>query len=485
MSKQRRMARKLLRILASVGVIAGITGVYLALNQVNHTTVALTQLMGVLGIAARWGLLEAITASLASMMFAAYFWFPPIGNIAIHDPENWVTVGAFLGVSVVASQLSASVRKKATEALAREAEVERLYELSRGLMQADAGEAIGRDLVELIARIVEVEGVRLFDMRSGRMDQAGTTLGTIPESTLRLAAAENRQIGSAASGMVFLPIELSGEPIGSIALCGAGLTDHAVRSVSNLAGIALERARAMETAAHAEAVRQSQELKSLLLDAVAHDFKTPLTSIKFGASVLRSDSSLAPEQRELAEVMEEETDRLTSMISQATQVARIQSGGLQLQRNPIQPAHLIMRALTRMRPLLDDRPFERSVPTDLPLIEADQALLSIALSNLVENAIKYSPGLTPIGIDARLEGENMVFSVSDKGPGVSPEERVRIFDRYYRGKSALRIQGTGMGLAIATEIVDLHGGRIWVENLPEGGARFSISLPLKAQPQPA
>ncbi|MBS1825551.1 MAG: DUF4118 domain-containing protein [Acidobacteria bacterium] len=468
-----------------MGIIAGITSFYLALNQVNHTTVALTQLMGVLGIAARWGLVEAISASVASMMFAAYYWFPPIGNIAIDDVENWVTVGAFLGISVVASELSASAKRKATEALAREAEVERLYELSRALMQAEAGEAVGRDLVDLIARIVEVEGVMLFDMRSGRLEQAGNNRAKIRESTLRQSAAENRQFGNAAAGLVFLPIELSGEPIGSIALCGAGLTDHAVRSVCNLAGIALERARAMETAAHAEAVRQSQELKSLLLDAVAHDFKTPLTSIKFGASVLLADPDLATEHRELATVMEEETDRLTSMISEATQVARLQSGGLQLQRNPEQPAHLVMCALRRMRPLLDDRPFERNIAENLPLIEADPALLPIALANLLENAIKYSPGLTPIRIDVTLEGDHVVFSVSDKGPGVSPEDRVRIFDRYYRGKSALRIQGNGMGLAIATEIVDLHGGRIWEENRAEGGACFSISIPLKEQSQPA
>lgn len=459
------------RIALALVLIAAITAVDLLVPHINHTTVALTYLMAVLGIAARWGLWEAILASVASILCAAFFFFPPLMDFAIEDPQNWVAVAAFFIVSTVASQLSTSARRRAREAIARQTELERLYEFSRTLMEMDLAHAPGQAVADQICRVFSVDGAAFRDGASGEVYRAGERGLAIAETALRLESGSGDRV-------TVLPVATNDTTLGAIGIAGGGLSLTALQSLAHLTAVALERERVQQEASKAEAARESQEFKSLLLDAIAHDFKTPLTSIKFGSSTLQADRGLKASHRELVTVIEEEADRMTSMISDAIHVARLQAGSVQLSRGARRPSELMARAIARLGPQLSEKTVHTSLPEDLPLVSADAALITIAVIHLLDNAVKYSPANAPIAVEAREAEGGVVFTVRDGGPGIAAEERQRIFERFYRGAQRKRADGTGMGLSIVSDIVKVHGGRIWVENGAEGGAVFSFSLPL-------
>ncbi len=469
------IARRMLRLLWVLAIVAGIAATDLLVPHVNHTTVALTLLMGVLGIAAKWGLWEAIAASAAAILMAAYFFFPPLMNFAIEDPQNWVAVAAFFVVSVVASQLSAGARRKAREAVERQTELEKMYQLSRALMETDVLQEAGRAIVETLARVFGFTSAAFYDRVTGCYHRAGAEATGLGEEALRNAAIEDRRI-EFENGMI-VPVEAGKGSVGSIGWEGAVLSATAAQSVAHLMGVALERAQVQRAANKAEAARQSQELKSLLLDAIAHDFKTPLTAIKFGASVMLSDRGLKPSHRELVTVVEEETDRMTGMISEAIEVARIEAGQMQLNAGPQPVSALMERAVARMRTLCADREVEVHLGADLPPVKADAALIPMALVYLLDNARKYSPAGSAIEMCARSQGGGVVFEVRDHGPGIAPEEREKVFERFYRGKEGQSIEGTGMGLSLVNEIVKMHGGTLWVDAEARDGAAVAFRLP--------
>jgi two-component system, OmpR family, sensor histidine kinase KdpD len=282
----------------------------------------------------------------------------------------------------------------------------------------------------------------------------------------------------AATGVITLPVSLGGHNLGALTVSGAGVSEAAAHAFANLMAIALEREQAHELAHRAEAARQNEQLKSILLDAVAHEFKTPLTSIKAAATALLTDEGSDSDQRELLTVVDEETDRLTQLVDEAIQMARIEAGQLKLERHAISIADLVGSVLREMK--APQR--ERSIQTEMdsvPPVNADPEQIQLVLRQILDNALKYSPAGSVILLRVRLQGGDAVISVADQGPGIAEHDLAHLFERFYRGKGTRdRIPGTGMGLAIAREIVVAHGGRIYACNLPTRGAEFSFTLPL-------
>lgn len=470
------MWKKALQMAGAVAVIAAVAFIEKQLIQLNATTVALSFVLAVLAVATWWGLAEAVTASVAGMLCFNFFFLPPVGTLTIADPDNWVALAAFLLTAIVASQLSTSARRRALDALRRQREMEKLYDLSRNLLLLDAKAGAPGQVAMQIAQVFDLPAVAVFDRTTDRLLCAGPEDLAVSDGALRDAAMQGTANEDAAAGVSIVPLLLGGAPIGSLAVGTGSMSDTLLHAVANLAAITLERGRAQTLALRAEAARQNQELKSTLLDALAHEFKTPLTSIKAAVSGILATPE-APHQ-ELLGIVEEESDRLDSLVNEAIQMARIEAGQVQLDRQPQQVAELVAGAIRAAGRALQDREVRVEIEPELPEVLADRQLLQSVIRHLIGNSLKYAAPDSAIEVRAWKEDESVVIAVGDRGPGIPEHEQGRIFERFYRSpRSATAAPGTGMGLAIARDIVEAHGGALDVRSRPGEGSEFYFRIP--------
>ncbi|MBI2821144.1 MAG: PAS domain-containing sensor histidine kinase [Acidobacteria bacterium] len=269
------------------------------------------------------------------------------------------------------------------------------------------------------------------------------------------------------------------------AIMGGRLSRHAKRTAEEAerrcVGMEKTRASRIEEAGQAEAARRSEELKSAVIDALTHEFKTPLTSIKAAITCLISGNAhdTAPDVTELFSVIDEEADRMQKLLGQAVDRARLQATDLSLDKRPQDMTDTIYGILEEFHSAFESRPMQVQIPAVFPLVHCDASLIKQVLKQLLENALKYSPPGSPVTISCERQHHTVVVHVTDSGVGVPEEEQSEIFNQYYRGRlGAGRAPGTGMGLAIARRIVELHGGRIWVTSRPGAGSVFHFSLPV-------
>jgi two-component system sensor histidine kinase KdpD len=274
--------------------------------------------------------------------------------------------------------------------------------------------------------------------------------------------------------MRVIAIRLGGAPIGSLAIPTAASSDTVVRSITNLAAIGLERARGLEAAARAEAAQESGQLRATILDALAHEFKTPLTSMKVAASDLRANLR-DDRSRELAAIIDEDLERLQLLVSDAVSMVRVESGDFTLRPELHLVSDLVATALRRFESTLEERRVEVSVPDTLA-VRVDGELLGLALRQLLDNALKYSPPDSVIRIVA-TEGKTIDISVGNAGVPIPDHEQRRIFEPFFRGVRARRIPGTGMGLAIVRQVVEAHHGTVRAWSAPDTGTEVVMSLP--------
>src|SRR5262245_34014800 len=328
----------IMRIAASIAAVALVTAAYSQVLQVNPTTVAMSYLVVILLIAMGWGIAEATTASLVAVLCLNFFFLPPVGTLTIADPQNWVALVAFLITAVVTSQLSGRARRRQVEAVARQRDLERLYALSRAFLLSDRSASVSGGIARQIASVFELQAVGLYDRRTDIVSWAGSADYSSVDAKLREVARTGASWHEPSRLMV-TAIQLGGAPIGSLAISDAGLDDTVLQSIANLAAIGLERARALEATARAEAARESSELRATVLDALAHDFKTPLTSMKAASSDLLASTSASARDRELVAIIDEDLDRFQELVTDAVQMLRIDAGDfvVHLGRYPLAP----------------------------------------------------------------------------------------------------------------------------------------------------
>ena len=471
-------SKKVARLLGALGIVGAVTFFYYRILSVNNVTVALSYLVAVLAIATRWGLLEGLVASLASMLCFNFFFMPPIGSFTIADPQNWVALCAFVATAVIVSHLSANVRKQALESTHRQHEMERLYTLSRNLLLLEGHGPLAQEITNQIAQVFELPGLVFYDRTSDRIHRAGPHDIPVEGVKLRDTALHGTVFHDSATKTTVIPISLGGQPMGSLGIQGSQVSETALHAIGNLTAITLERAHAQDVATRAEAARQSEELKSTMLDALAHEFKTPLTPIKAAVTSILSDGDLSPTHQELLRIVDEETDRLSTMFTEAIQMSRIEAGQLHLHRSPQSLREIVQGQLERLGESLEGRKVTVEIPESLPRVSVDPEFTGIVIWQFLSNALRYTPPGSPLTVRAVAEGTEVIVSIEDCGPGIPRQEQRKVFDKFFRGKDQReRIPGTGMGLTIAREIVRAHHGRIWVESEPGKGARFSFSVP--------
>lgn len=480
-----------LRSAACVAVIAVMTACLYAPMHANALIAGFAYVLAVLIVAAYWGLAESLVTSLAAVIGLNVFFIPPLLSITIADPQNWVALFVFMVTAVTASQLSAQARKQAAEARLRRAEVERLYQLSISLMLMDTGREPGPQIASHVRERMNMEAIAFRDAATGAVHLSGASADGLDKQALEDAVASDRSWSvsrrdgaGAASEIAFAPVALGGRIYGSIGMRGPLLSDQAVQAVTNLAAVALEHAQQQIEFGRLEVARQGERLRSMLLDALAHDFLTPLTAIKSAVSMVRSEYRHEAEEEEFLTVVEEESDKLGEMINEITDMARIEPGRPRIKLRRISVSELITASVDRMRHILSARALDVRMEAWLPPINADPEMLGIALRQVLGNAAKFSPPETPIEIRGYVQESAVMISVRDYGPGIPREEMERVFDRFYRGKrSKESVAGTGMGLSIARDIVQAHNGRIRVEQGAGGGACILLRLPAAGKGQ--
>jgi len=476
--------RPFLRSLAVLGAVGALTAIDFRLLGVNSATAAFTYLLLVLILATRVGLRESVIASFGSMLTYNFFFLPPIGTLTIADPQNWVALFTFLATAITGSHLSSNARQKAKEAESRQQELQRMYDFSRALMLGDTDRTLLKYAAQQISELFELEDVRLYSRETDSVVQVTTEQTSLGDSLLRETARSGRTWRSADGSALVVPIQLGGHSLGSLGVAGGKkLSEVALQALAQLVAIALERARAQETANRLEATRQNEQLKSTLLDALAHEFKTPLTSVKAATTTLLSRRELDKMEGEFLTIIDEEADRMTNLVSDAIELARIGSGPVTLHKEALAAEEMIYSALSEFRALLDGRNLRVEIENSLPLLWVDKKLAELALRQILNNALKYSPPGSPIQVSGKLhaEGKSVLLQVANEGPGIPKGEQPLLFEKFYRGNEArTRMAGTGMGLSISRDIIGAHGGQIWVQSESGKGAQFCFTLPVAA-----
>jgi two-component system sensor histidine kinase KdpD len=471
---------QILRFAASAAAVALIILVYTRWLHVNQTTIGFTFLLAILVVSTVWGLRYALFTAVLATLGYNYFFLPPLYQFTIADPQNWIALFAFLFTAFVASQLSDRARTEAEQSNQRRSEVERLYAFSQQLLVSDNVFGLINRIPNYVVECFGVTGAAMF------LDEKQETYFFDPASQSLFSTDQLKAISSRGEPVLdrehricFMPLRMGVRCVGAIGLSGCDLSRETLEAIGSLTAISIERAHTVEKLTKAEAARESDRLRSVLLDSVTHEFRTPLTSIKASAETLLSDVALATSDRkELLTVINEEADRLNRLVGEASEVAQLDSHQLEFHFHPHSIREAIDTALESARQSLQRHKVEVKVPDDLPLINMDVDRIAEVLVHLLENAGKYSPPDTSIHVIAeqRLGGE-IVTSVADHGAGIDDMELDMIFEKFYRGRNLRStIQGTGMGLAIAKAIVELHGGAIGVRSQVGHGSVFYFTL---------
>jgi two-component system sensor histidine kinase KdpD len=469
-----------LRWVVCIVIVAVVVAAYRHINVLNPTTVALTFLLAVLVVSAFWGLRFSIFLAILATLAFNYYFLPPYRTFTVADPQNWIALVAFLVTALIASQLSEKARRQTLASTQRRKEIERLYGFSQQLLTTENLPELLNVLPRFVVEGFGVGAAALFVPGREDIYRSDPNTKEIDADRLRSVAARGEPSIDADHGISFAPLRLGMKSAGAIGISGATLSRETLEALGTLIAIAIERTGAVEKLSKAEASRESEKLRSAILDSVTHEFRTPLTSIKASVTTMLADANLDLSQRhELLTIIDEEADQLNHLIGEAAEMAQLDANQVELHREPHGVSEAIERALEEVKQRLTDHPVEVRVPGNLPLLSIDLDRVASVLVQLLENAAKYSPAASPICITAESNDGKVTVSVADRGPGIDDFEQALIFDKFYRGKNErYRVQGTGLGLAIAKAVVEAHGGTIGVTSQLGHGSVFYFSVPV-------
>lgn len=469
------------RLVICVAVLAAITAIYSRVLHVTAATVTATFLLDVLVISAFWGLTYALVTSLLATLAFNYFFLPPFGTLTIADPQNWVALFAFLATALIASQLAERARTAVLVANRRRRELEQLYLFSQQLLSTENVLELLNSIPRQIVGNFEVTAAAMFVSSSQKVYYSDLSVQELIKSDeLKEMFGRGTPTTDPERKLHASILRLGVRPIGLLAVAGEDLSRETLDNMANLISIAIEHVRAAENLNKSEAARESERLRTALLDSVTHEFRTPLTGIKGSVTTLRSNPALDESQRqELLAIIEEGSDRIDRLIGEAAEMAQLDAGKVALHIAPHDISEALDVALERCRQSLEHHAVDVKLQPDLPLVNMDVVRIAEVLQHFLTNAAKYSPPDTPIHIMSEIKDGQLITSVSDHGPGIESFEQSLIFEKFYRGQDQRSIvPGTGMGLPISKAIIEAHAGAIGITSQLGHGSVFSFTLPL-------
>jgi two-component system sensor histidine kinase KdpD len=461
--------------LAGVGGILFLTYCAFALH-VNVPSAGFLYLLLIVLVALHAGFAAATAASLVAVICLDYYFVPPIFSVSITDPQNWLAIMTFECTALIVSRLSSRANEQARIAEKQHADRTKLYQLSRGVLLSDPSRPVNSQILTLVKQMLHVEDAVIFDaveVTSHGIGNAADALEILARNTY-LMDRDHDSPGKAEWSRV---LRLGGKPVGSIALRSEGLNSDLADAVASLTAIAMERSRALDRAARAEASRHGEQLRSAVLDSLAHAFKTPLTTIRAASSGLLEMASLQGAEATLAGLIDQESERLTKLANQLLRTARLEK----MRLKPAEECNLeeiIQGLLKELSWQLSGNVLSVKMPASLSPVRGDRDLITTGLMQLLDNAAKYSVPGSAITIAAESQPLTTVVSVHNWGPVIRPDERGKIFERFYRAPGSEHLAaGTGLGLSITRRAAEAHGGRAWVESSAETGTIFYFALP--------
>jgi two-component system, OmpR family, sensor histidine kinase KdpD len=532
-------------VLAVVGtmLVTGIIAVFGLYPRIPN--ISIVYLLVVLALASIRGRFASILASVVAFLSFDFFLVPPLYVFTINRIEEWIALFVFLVTAILTSQLAVTLRLRAEQSNLRERETRILYDLVRvtnredepeyqlhaialaivdvfsswgvhdcAILQPDASgtllvQASAYQPIEEITMSPDEKAIASWVMTQGRSmglyddDSLATT--TSAHFVQRVVVGITAKGRSVRRSLRLIPLKTGQQVVGVLRL---RILDDSLKlsqderleedgdqpnartaffwTFLEQASSLIERARLRRENLRIAVLQRTDALRAALLSSVSHDLRTPLASIKAAASSLLQDDVQWDEEtkRSFARSIEREADRLNRLVSNLLDMSRIEDGALKPEKELYMLPELIQDVLGSLQPLLHGRVVRTEVPIDLPPIELDYMQIDQVLTNLIENAVRYTPKGSPIDISAHREGAQVVISVADRGPGIPSGDLERVFDKFYRVLDGRQTSGhptgSGLGLAVSKGLVEAHGGRIWAEPREGGGVVFSVSLPLGA-----
>lgn len=452
--------------LAAVGLL---TAICFGL-RLNFSATAFLYLIVVVVCSLSGGFPTAAVVSTAAVACLDYFFTYPIFSLTVSDPVDISALAAFLVTALAITRLAARAREQTRAALEQRRNLERLYRVSQQLLALDPEAANGVALLEPFRAVFDLRSVVLFDSTAMETLAAGDPPPAI------LSAVRNAYVAGADQDQEAAAIRClrtRDKNIGAIGFEGLAASPVIAGSMAALAAGALERARGFRKAAKAAAQAESEAVRGAILDALAHEFKTPLATILTAAGGLREVGPLGAEQTELTGVIESQAERLAGLTSRLLRLARLDREEVRPRLEPVDLAELVSSLGDRFGPqfVFDAEPVN---------VLADPDLLRLAASQLLDNAMKYGDPSAPISVAVSRKGGAASLRVWNAGPPIPAEERLHVFDRFFRGAVwRRRTPGTGLGLYVARKIAAAHGGTVEAEDLPPGeGVAFRINVPI-------
>ncbi len=463
--------------------------------------IVMVYLLAVALVAVRQGRGPAIAGSVLAVAAFDFFFVPPQLTFAVSDVQYLVTFAIMLAVGLIISNLTASVRLQARVAGHRERRTALLYAMSRELAATRGLEAMARVAVRHVSEVFDSQVTVLLPDAGGRVRHpSGESIaGSLHGADLGIAQwvqDHGRPAGLGTDTLpgteaLYLPLKGSRAVLGVLGVLPANARRvllpeqyHLLETFAGQIALALERAQLAERAQRASIDAETEGLRNALLASISHDLRTPLAVIAGASSSLaeRGERLSPPERAALARSIYQQSRQMGELVAKVLDMTRLEAGGIALTRDWHALAEIAGAVLRRLAERLAAHPVRVELPADLPLARVDATLIEQLLANLLENAAKYTPAGTPILIRAAAAGGEFLVSVEDEGPGLPAGDPEQLFAKFERGVVEGAISGVGLGLAICRAIVRLHGGRIWAERRPQGGAAFRFTLPLEQAP---
>jgi len=426
------------------------------------------------------GFAVSALVSLIAVACLDYFFVPPVLAWDINRPLDGMALLAYVATSLVITRFAAKARSAARASESKRRALAMLYDAACRLLSLEPEAAAREGTLQILREVFHLRAACLFDAGSARIQMEGESRSGLAGRTRRAFEA-TQDYDDPASAVYVRCLRVSGKVTGAVGFEGLHDAESTVGSLATLAAGTLDRARAAQAANEAAAATQAEVLRSALLDAFAHEFKTPLATIITACEGMRETGALAPEQAELAEIVESEASRLSHLATRLLRMARLDREEVKPKLEPSDLQSVVRRTAGQLQPHAARRLDTLDLGGPAVAVLADAELLSLALLQLLDNAVKYSNPESAVRVSLDSGEFFATVRVTSSGISIPAEERERVFERYYRGSSVSRVAaGSGLGLYFARKIAVAHGGSLELDRQPPDADRttFCLRLPL-------